>query len=67
MVYRKSFWEQCPFREIQVAEDKHFYEAALSIGGVVAVNAGTMQIATVHQNNTSPRALNLKCYQEINV
>ncbi len=65
LVYRKDFWVDNPFPELQVGEDNYMVGQARRVNGIVSVDAGTMQIATVHPGNTSPRNLATGSFTEL--
>jgi glycosyltransferase involved in cell wall biosynthesis len=54
MLYRKSFWEQHRFPDVQVGEDAHFVWRGAA-GAVLDMQDRTLCVAMVHGKNTSPK------------
>lgn len=61
LCYRKSFWQQHPFRpgdpNPNVGEDNQFVKEARQAGELVSVDAGSMMVARIHGDSTSPHDL----------
>lgn len=57
LVYRRDWWRLHHFPEVQIGEDNGFAQQAATRGALVTVEAGEMQWATIHPENTSPRQL----------
>ena len=58
LMYRRSYWEQNPFKsDCSVGEDGHFIAPARKFGTIISADAGGMMFATIHHGNSSPRNL----------
>ena len=55
LCYRRDWWEQHRYPDVQVGEDNAFVAAARPV--LVSVDAGEMMHATIHPGNTSPRLI----------
>lgn len=55
LCYRREFWRENPFPGLHVGEDNAFVDAARKSRRFVCVPANNMIVATIHENNTSPR------------
>ncbi|WP_437534811.1 glycosyltransferase family 2 protein [Sorangium sp. So ce726] len=54
LAYRKAFWEQNPFAEVQVGEDTRFVRS-VPRGRLVDLADPGLCVATVHPGNVSPK------------
>ncbi len=65
LCYRKEWWRLHPFPAIHVGEDGQFVGVAQKHKQIVAVPAGDLMTATIHQSNTSPRQLSGSCWRRL--
>jgi glycosyltransferase involved in cell wall biosynthesis len=52
MMYWRSFWEQHPFRDLQMGEDTIFLGYAQRSNSVITAPAGDLMVARIHPGNT---------------
>ena len=57
LMYRKAWWQQNPFPDVQIGEDAAFARRAYFARQLVTAPAGDLMWATIHPQNTSPRRL----------
>lgn len=57
LMYRKEWWQSHPFRALQVGEDNDFVHQAVGARALIAVDAGDLMWASIHQGNTSPKQM----------
>jgi glycosyltransferase involved in cell wall biosynthesis len=63
LCYRKTYWEQNRFPDLQIGEDGAFVSNARHV--LTSADAGELMFATIHQSNTSPRQLGAAQWKEI--
>ena len=57
LCYRRDYWERHPFADLQIGEDRKFYERAMIEGQLDICDAGDLMHGTIHPGNTSPREI----------
>jgi glycosyltransferase involved in cell wall biosynthesis len=57
LCYRRAWWEAHQFPSIQVGEDNQFVAQAWAAKALHTIDARDRMYATVHPENTSPRAM----------
>lgn len=65
LCFRAFWWRGHNFRCLQIGEDNAFVEQAARLGELVATDAGELMVATVHDNNTSPKVTDRPGWVEI--
>ena len=61
LVYRRNWWAQHKFGNLQVGEDNDFVRNAAAV--LTTADAGEMMWATNHSGNTSPRVMGGSSWQ----
>lgn len=57
LAYRRAWWENHPFPELQIGEDWEFVAAAMRANEFIAGEAQEFLVASIHWGNTSPRQI----------
>lgn len=55
--FTHAWWEQHPYPDLNDSEDLHFLAAAMKAKQFVAAECGEHLLASIHNGNTSPRAI----------
>ena len=65
LMFRRSWWQQHPFPDLQVGEDAQFANAASEAGQLAEVPDLNLMYATIHGGNTSRRDLTHPQYRPL--
>jgi glycosyltransferase involved in cell wall biosynthesis len=64
LLYSKDFWRKSPFPDMQVASDTQFIWSR-KLNSYVALKDYNFYVATIHNNNTSPKITDSKVWHPI--
>ena len=65
LCYLRSWWQTHRFEPFDVGEDNLFVARASAHGQLICVPADDMMWASIHQTNTSPRALHSQSWRKL--
>lgn len=65
LCYRRAWWHEHQFQEINCGQDEEFGRAAARAGQLEVAGDLDLMYATIHPGNTSPRALSAPCWHPL--